>query len=144
MKRAAVSSAHAAVLIVEDEPALQESLRRALQHAGFETEAAFDCRKAIERLAGPPLDVVCIDLCLPDQSGYELCEYIRRTPATADVPIVFMGDGAFPEHMVHAEMAGANAFLEKPFHVDALVRCIESLLDRAPASTTKTHVLRMP
>jgi DNA-binding response OmpR family regulator len=144
MKRVAVPSAFAAVLIVEDEPVLQETLRRALEHAGYAAETAFDCRKAIERLAGSPVDVVCIDLCLPDQSGYELCEYIRRTPAIADVPIVVMGEGAFPEHMAHAEVAGANAFLGKPFHVDALVRCIESLLDRAPASTTSTHVLRMP
>ena len=132
------------VLIVEDEPALQETMKRALEHAGFMAHAAFDCRRAIACLDATRVDVVCIDLCLPDQSGYELCEHIRRTPAYADVLIVVMADRAFPEHMVHAEAAGANAFLEKPFRGDGLVRCIESLFERAPASTTKSHLLRMP
>jgi DNA-binding response OmpR family regulator len=132
------------VLVVEDDPVLQDALRSGLERMQYEVRTAFDCRKALPQLEAPPPDVVCIDLCLPDQSGYELCELVRQTPACADVPIIVMGDAGFPEHMVHAEMAGANAFLKKPFRVEALVRCIESLLDRAPASFTSAHVLRMP
>ena len=132
------------VLIVEDDPALQSALQRGLERLGFTVRTAFDCRHAIPQLDGPPPDVVCIDLCLPDQSGYELCELVRKTPACADVPIVVTGDAAFPEHMVFAEKAGANTFLKKPFRIEALARCIEALLDHAPASFQSSHVLRVP
>jgi DNA-binding response OmpR family regulator len=138
-----VRSAHV-VLIVEDDPVLLGAMRRGLEQGGFEVRTAFDCIKACRQLDGPPPDVVCIDLCLPDQSGYELCEYIRQTPACASVPILVMGEAAFPEHMAHAERSGGNAFLKKPFGLEALVRCIDSLLDRAPASFASAHVLRMP
>ena len=132
------------VLIVEDDPVLQSAMQKGLERLAFTVRTAFDCRRAIPQLDGPPPDVVCIDLCLPDRSGYELCEQVRQTRGCADVPILVMGDVAFPEHMVHAEAAGANAFLKKPFPIEALVRCIESLLDRSPASFTSAHVLRMP
>jgi DNA-binding response OmpR family regulator len=132
------------VLVVEDDPALQAAVQRGLERHGFVVHAAFDCRNAVRHLDGPPPDVVCIDICLPDGSGYELCERVRHTPSCDDVPILVMGDAAFPEHMAHAEMAGANAFLKKPFHIDLLVRCIESLLDRAPASFANARQLRAP
>jgi DNA-binding response OmpR family regulator len=132
------------VLIVEDDPALQSSMERTLVRHDFAVRAAFDCRRAIPQLEGPRPDVVCIDLCLPDQSGYELCEQIRQMPGCADLPILVMGDAAFPEHMAYAEIAGANAFLKKPFREDALLRCIESLLERAPSSFTSAHLLRLP
>ena len=132
------------VLVVEDDPAVQGAIQRGLEQREFTVRTAFDCRKAMLQLEAPPPDVVCIDLCLPDQSGYELCESIRQTPSCSDVLIVVMGDDAFPEHMVHAEMAGANAFLKKPFLMDTLAQCIESLLDRAPASLVNARQLRMP
>ena len=132
------------VLVVEDDPTLQNALRRGLERRGFQVRTAFDCRKALLQLEAPIPHVVCIDLCLPDQSGYELCEHIRRTPACRDVPVVVMGDAAFPEHMAHAEVAGANAFLRKPFTLDVLVGCIGSLLDHAPASSAHARQLRMP
>jgi len=134
----------AVVLIVEDEPALQSSMRRELEQRGFHVRTAFDCRKALPQLEDPVPDVVCIDVCLPDQSGYELCEHVRRTPACADVPILVMGDDAFPEHMAHAEQAGANGFLKKPFRIEDLVGWIDSLLERAPVSFTSAHVPRRP
>lgn len=132
------------VLIVEDEPALQRSMQRGLEQRGFHVRTAFDCRKALSQLEGPAPDVICIDVCLPDQSGYELCEHVRRTPACAGVPILVMGDKAFPEHMAHAEHAGANGFLKKPFRIEDLVHWIESLLDGSPASFTSAHLLRRP
>lgn len=142
--RAQSRAASGVVLIVEDEPELLRGMRRALEDRGYAVRTAFDCGKALALLDGPPPDVICIDLCLPDQSGYELCEHVRRTPSCADAPILVMGDAAYPEHMAHAETAGANAFLKKPFRMEALVCCVESLLQRAPASTDSLHILRQP
>lgn len=129
------------VLIVEDDPALLRTSARGLERAGYRVVTAFDCRHAIALVAETAPDVMCIDLCLPDQSGYELCEQVRRTPGCADLPIVAMAEAAFPEHMVYAQAAGANAFVKKPFGIDALVRCIESLLQEAPESFRSAHML---
>ncbi len=131
------------ILVVEDEPALQHGMRLGLEKRGYQVRTAFDCRRALPQLEPAP-DVVCIDLCLPDESGYELCEHVRQSPACAGVPILVMGDDGFPEHMAHAEQAGANGYLKKPFRIEDLCRWIEALLDRAPTSFTHGHLPRRP
>jgi DNA-binding response OmpR family regulator len=115
------------VLIVEDDPALLATMRRHLVGDGFEVFTAYDCQSALAQLQTAPPDVACIDLCLPDESGYELCERIRQQAVLCFVPIVVTSERAFPEDMARAEEAGANAFLKKPFSMQLLTMTLEML-----------------
>jgi DNA-binding response OmpR family regulator len=115
-------------LVVEDDPALQRAMKLHLEARGFRVFTALDYRAAIRQLGGEPPDIISIDLGLPDESGYELCERIRRDPETASVPIVVSSERSFPDDMARAEEAGANAFLKKPFPMRLLTRCVDSLL----------------
>jgi DNA-binding response OmpR family regulator len=76
--------------------------------------------------------LVCVDLELPTQSGYELCEYIRG-PLGLRVPILVTSDSRYPRAMASAEEVGANAFLKKPFSMHQLTHYVEALLGQ------KTH-----
>lgn len=114
-------------LVVEDDPDLLETMRRHLG-AGFQVLTAYDYGTAVLQLRSARPDVVCIDLCLPNESGYELCERIREDPALCFVPIVVTNERGFPEDMARAEDAGANAFLKKPFSMQLLAECLVMLM----------------
>ncbi|MGH7297574.1 MAG: response regulator, partial [Polyangiaceae bacterium] len=74
-------------------------------------------------------------------SGYELCEYIRRTPSLTEVRVLVTSERAFPQDMAQAEEAGANVFLKKPFALDRLSEIIEDLIS-GPQSRRYVRRLR--
>jgi DNA-binding response OmpR family regulator len=121
------------VLVVEDDPALQGAVATYLRSSRFRVLTALHCGAALRHLETEQPDVIYVDLGLPDQSGYELCEQIRRLPSLGEVPVVLTSDRFFPEDMARAEEAGANAFLKKPFTMAQLTQCLDIVLKRGHA-----------
>jgi len=117
----------ACALIVEDDPALRRMVAAYLKAMGISAIEAPDGRTALRELQNKVPDVICLDLMLPELSGYDLCEHIRRVPKLRDVPVLIMSARAFPEDRAAAEEVGASAYVTKPFtqfagHIDALLR----------------------
>jgi two-component system chemotaxis response regulator CheY len=119
----------ASALVVEDDPALRRMVAVYLKAMGICAIEAPDGRTALRELAGKVPDLICLDLMLPELSGYDLCEHIRRVPQLREVPVLVMSARAFPEDRAAAEEVGASAYLTKPFtraqfavHIDALLR----------------------
>src|SRR5882672_4005951 len=106
------------VMAVVAEPQLQLSVQRQLQALSFEVILATDAESAIRTLETKKPHLVCIDLLLPRDSGYEVCEFIRRTPRLREVPILVMSDRSSAADRAYAEEAGANGFLPKPFSMN--------------------------
>jgi DNA-binding response OmpR family regulator len=130
------------VVVVEDSPTLRHAVERDLMSDGFEVKAASDYHVAVRLLDERPPDVVCCDLVLPRESGLELVEHIRRAPQPLrTVPILVMSARGSPEDMAHAEEAGANAYLKKPFSRERLLKYVRALLD-GPASSPGFRALR--
>jgi DNA-binding response OmpR family regulator len=130
------------VLIVEDHPQLRASLRRCFTENAFQVEAAGDYHGAIKVLEAVTPHLVCLDLTLPRESGFELCEHIRGSKHLHFVPILVISDRVSPEDMAHAEEVGANAFLKKPFTPDRLMKYVTALLDGPHASRPSVRRLR--
>jgi DNA-binding response OmpR family regulator len=118
------------VLVVDDDPVLHRDMISLLGAMGFDVLGAFHYEEAVQHLAARKPHLVCVDVGLPTQSGYELCEYIRKTLGLTTVPILMTGDSGSPEDMANAEEAGANAFLKKPFSMRQLTNYVEALVDR--------------
>ena len=116
-------------LIVEDDPRLRQAMYRELGRMNFIVLSANHCDAAIRHLETHVANIVCVDIGLPDKSGYELCEYIRGTMGLLRVPILATGEYGTSHDMTEAEKVGANAFLLKPFSVRQLSLCVQSLLD---------------
>jgi DNA-binding response OmpR family regulator len=116
-------------LVVNDDPLLQRAMAKRLKKAQFQVLTALHFNEAVDHLSAIKLDIACIDLGLPSESGYELCEQIRNRPHLAWLPILATSERCFPEEMAHAEEAGASAVLKKPFPMDRLVQYVSALLD---------------
>lgn len=130
-------------LVVEDDPTLQRSVASHLEDDGFEVLAVANYDSAVRRLQERKPAVVLVDLGLPSESGYELCEHIRKQKTLLSVPILVMSERYFPEDMAHAEEAGANAFLKKPFTMKQLSKYVAALLDGRNASRPSVRRLRI-
>lgn len=122
-------SAERRVLVVHDEPVFAATLTRAFGTLGFVAEVAVDCRAAIPCIERSRPAVVCVSLNLPRDSGYDLCEQIRKNPELDQVQILVLSDRHSPEIVAYAEEAGANAFLTRPFTNELLEKYVTTMLE---------------
>jgi len=130
------------IVIVEGHPSERDVIRQALVDQDFRVEVTADYHSAIGQLAKLVPHLVCCNLALPRESGFELCEYIRNESRLRFVPILVMSDRSSPEDMAHAEYAGANAFLKKPFTREKLIKYVTALLDGPHTSRPSVRRLR--
>lgn len=114
-------------LVVEDEPHLQKAMSAELARLDFCVLAASHFDAAVRYLTAYRTEVVSIDIGLPNKSGYELCEHIRRRFPLEALPILMTSEYGSPQERAYAEDAGASAFLRKPFAMPEFVRSIQSL-----------------
>ena len=118
------------VLIVEDDPDLRRLLRKFVEVLGHEVQEAATGKAALLSLQANPPSLVCLDLMLPEQSGYTVCEFIRRDARLKDIPVLVISARALPEDRASAEEAGASAYLVKPFTRAQVVDQVEALLGK--------------
>lgn len=111
------------ILLVEDEPGLQEALTLTLELEGFEVARASDGREAVTRLKIQP-DLIITDFMMPRMNGVELIEHIRSRPAFDEVPILLMS-AALPREV---DRSIAEAFLPKPITIKRLLETVNGLL----------------
>jgi two-component system, OmpR family, response regulator MprA len=122
------------ILVVDDERAVRESLRRALELEGYEIELAADGREALYRLetnGGAQPDAVILDLLMPGLDGLEVCRRIRR--AGNRVPVLMLTARDEIENRVAGLDAGADDYVTKPFALEELVARVRALLRRSSA-----------
>lgn len=120
------------VLVVEDDLANRVLLGRLLERAGHAFTSAPDGRTALERMASGTVDLLLLDLGLPDMDGLEVCRRLRRDPATASIPIILVtgrdGGGDFAQ----GAAVGADDSISKPYAYETLVATIDRVLRRRP------------
>ena len=123
------------ILVVDDERAVRESLRRALELEGYEIELAADGQEALHRLeangdAAQP-DAVILDVLMPAMDGLEVCRRLRR--AGNRVPVLMLTARDEIENRVAGLDAGADDYVTKPFALEELVARVRALLRRTTA-----------
>jgi DNA-binding response OmpR family regulator len=122
------------VLTVMADPALKQSVEKQLKALAFDVMLVSDAESAIHVLETKKPHLVCIDLRLPRDSGYEVCEFIRRTQRLRDVPILVMSERSSAADRAYAEEAGADGFLPKPFSMNQFTQQVRSLMAGDPLS----------
>jgi signal transduction histidine kinase/DNA-binding response OmpR family regulator len=138
----AATSAHPGltrhVLVIEDDDAASDLLRLHLESAGFRVSRAKNAAE-VGRFTKDRLDLVTLDLLLPDGDGWEVLERLRKDPARASVPVVIVSVAA-DRHKGFA--LGASKVLQKPVPRETLLACIESLgLGSRPAERYSVLVI---
>ena len=119
------------ILVVDDERAVRESLRRALELEGYEIELAGDGDEALSTLGRdePQPDAVILDVLMPGLDGLEVCRRIRATGNR--VPVLMLTARDEVENRVAGLDAGADAYVTKPFALEELLARVRALLRRA-------------
>jgi DNA-binding response OmpR family regulator len=115
------------VLIIDDEPAIRDSVAYALRGDGFEVEEVADGETGLERALQGDHDVIVLDLMLPGMSGTEIC---RRLRAESAVPVIMLtARGAEVDRVLGLEI-GADDYVTKPFSMAELIGRIRAILRR--------------
>jgi two-component system response regulator MprA len=118
------------VLVVDDERAVRESLRRALTLEGYEIELADDGDEALYRLrSGPEPDALILDVLMPGTDGIDVCRQLRQ--GGSRVPILMLTARAEVENRVAGLDAGADDYVTKPFALEELLARLRALLRRS-------------
>ena len=129
------------ILVVDDEPAVRESLRRALELEGYVVELADDGEAALERLEGSAqADAVILDVLMPGIDGLEVCRRLRAQDNA--VPVLMLTARAEVDSRVAGLDAGADDYLPKPFALAELLARLRALLRRATNGVEASDVLR--
>jgi DNA-binding NtrC family response regulator len=119
------------ILVVDDEPTMRQLLEGFLEDQGYRVATVGSGREAVARIEAQAFDVVVADIRLPDVSGLAVLERSRSlNPA---IPVVVMTGHATLDTAVEALRRGACDFLQKPFRLDDLARCLRRLLGRRAA-----------
>jgi len=119
------------VLVVDDDPAVRESLRRSLAFNGYEVVLAADGEQALRAIADSRPDAVVLDVMMPNLDGLATCRALRA--AGDDVPVLMLTARDEVADRVAGLDAGADDYLPKPFALEELLARLRALLRRIGA-----------
>jgi two-component system, OmpR family, response regulator MprA len=129
------------VLVVDDDPAVRDSLRRSLAFNGYEVDVAADGEEALHRLGAQRPDAVVLDVMMPRLDGLATCRALRA--AGDDVPVLMLTARDEVSDRVAGLDAGADDYLPKPFALEELLARLRALLRRAVRSAADEDQLRL-
>jgi two-component system response regulator MprA len=122
------------ILVFDDERAVRDSLRRALELEGYEIELAADGNEALSRLeSGDEPDAVILDVLMPGVDGLEVCRRLRSSGSS--LPVLMLTARTEVEDRVAGLDAGADDYVTKPFALEELLARMRALLRRTSDET---------
>ncbi|WP_163687506.1 response regulator transcription factor [Mycolicibacterium gadium] len=128
------------ILVVDDDRAVRESLRRSLSFNGYSVELAQDGLEALDLIASDRPDAVVLDVMMPRLDGLEVCRQLRSTGD--DLPILVLTARDSVSERVAGLDAGADDYLPKPFALEELLARMRALLRRtSPDEGTDTPAM---
>ena len=128
------------ILVVDDEPAVQQALSRAFALERYEVEVASDGGQALEALAAERFDAVVLDVTMPGVGGLEVCRRLRASGDRSPVLMLTARDAI--DDRVEGLDVGADDYLVKPFALRELQARLRALLRRAGDGAAEGEVLR--
>ena len=115
------------VLVVDDEPAIQRAISTAFNARGYRVRTASTGSEALGTLAADPVDLVILDLGLPDMDGVEVCRQLRTW---SQVPVIVLSAQGSDSWKVAALDGGADDYVTKPFSMPELLARVRVALRR--------------
>jgi diguanylate cyclase (GGDEF)-like protein/PAS domain S-box-containing protein len=126
----AIGTAPGNVLVVDDHESMRSLLERVLRSQGHMVTTAASGRDALELLSKYPIDLVVLDVMMPEMSGIEVLERIKSNPATRDIPVLVVSADTDTEKVVACINLGAEDYLVKPFNAVFVKARVTTCLER--------------
>ena len=103
------------ILVIDDEPAIRDMLRIALDAAGFKVELAEDAKQAYPIIIDTPPDLILLDWMMPGTSGIEFLRKLRRDELNINIPVIMLTAKAEEASKISGLDSGADDYIAKPF-----------------------------
>ena len=129
------------ILLVDDEVELTDPLSRVLTREGYTVDVAYDGAKGSQLAAQGGYDLLILDWMLPQETGLEICQQLRRTGQTT--PVLFLTAKDTVDDRVQGLDAGADDYLVKPFELRELLARVRALLRRSSAEALAATTQRL-
>ena len=113
------------VLVADDDPDIRQLVRLRLERSGYAVVSAGDGAEALELLAGCAPDIAILDVAMPNFSGLEVTRALRERYAT--MPVILLTARARESDVREGALAGADAYITKPFSPQELESCVREL-----------------
>lgn len=118
------------VLIVDDESAIRDMLRVALEIAEYDCIEAGDANDALARIIDDKPDLILLDWMMPGMSGIELARRLKRDEATSEIPIIMLTAKSDEDNKIQGLDIGADDYITKPFSPRELIARLKAVLRR--------------
>ena len=115
------------ILIVDDSPMSREMLEGILAPEGYALITAANGEQGLEKARRHRPDLILLDVLMPGMNGFEVCEELRKDPATAEAPVIFLTSLEDRESRLKGIKAGADDFLLKPFDAAELILRVRTI-----------------
>lgn len=119
------------ILSIEDEPAIQQTLKLRLEASGYEVLCAADGAEGLEMARNEKPDLIVLDLMLPKRDGHSICRLLKFDQRYRHIPILMLTARGLQKDRETGTRMGADAYLTKPYESAELLATIERLLGDA-------------
>ncbi len=119
------------ILVVDDEESILEVVQIVLEGEGYQVQTSMDS-SFLHTISSPLPDVILLDVLLSGEDGREISRRIKANTQLQHIPVIMLSAHADANKV--ADMGGADAFLEKPFDVDALIAIVQKYATAAQTS----------
>lgn len=126
------------ILIVDDEQPMRELIRIMLTQEHMTTYEASNGQEALDLIAQLDIDLVLLDVMMPEKDGFTVCKELRQT---SNVPVIFLTAKDAEEDKVHGLRLGGDDYIVKPFSGEELTARIEAVLRRTKNLMPQSHML---
>src|SRR5437867_5980077 len=116
------------ILVADDSLTIQKVVELTFVDSDYRLTCVSNGRLALEKIREEAPDVVLADVVMPEKNGYEVCEEIKKNPATASIPVILLAGTFEPFDRDRAQRLGCDAIVSKPFDSRELFRKVESLV----------------
>ena len=124
--------ATAKILLVDDDIEIVESVRFALEDAGYQVTVARDGNQGLALAETNPPDLLILDMMMPKRSGFLVLEQLRRL-GIDQIPVIMITGNEGSRHQDYAELLGVSDYIRKPFPMERLLSSVSKLLGLADA-----------
>lgn len=127
------------ILIVEDEPDINNLIAYNLRKEGFNVQQAFDGSVADKRLREAYFDIVILDIMLPGMDGFDLCHDLKESPGVSKSFVIMISAKCREQDKLYAHILGADAYFTKPFSMAALMDIVKEVDQMQSKDFIVTH-----
>lgn len=118
------------VLVVDDDPFILMSLEFLMKKTGYNVFIARNGEEAMSALQSQQVDLVLLDIMMPDVDGYTICTHIKSTPALQHIKVIFLSAKSKSSDIQKGYDVGADLFVTKPFSTRVLKQQVADLLNK--------------